>query len=69
MEREKLLNGAIALYEYLFGALLGAELTQKQGVIFRYLARLMLTVPGRDHSHAHALHGRYRGDPAVSFKA
>ena len=46
MEREKLLNGAIALYEYLFGALLGAELTQKQGVIFRYLARLMLTVPG-----------------------
>jgi hypothetical protein len=46
LEREKLLNGAIALYEYLFGALLGAELTQKQGVIFRYLARLMLTVPG-----------------------
>jgi hypothetical protein len=46
LEREKLLNGAIALYEYLFGALLGAELTQKQGVIFRYLARLMMTVPG-----------------------
>jgi type IV secretory pathway VirB4 component len=46
LEREKLLNGAIALYEYLFGALLGAELTQKQGVIFRYLARLMLAVPG-----------------------
>jgi hypothetical protein len=46
LEREKLLNGAIALYEYLFGALLGAELTQKQRVIFRYLARLMLAVPG-----------------------
>jgi hypothetical protein len=46
LEREKLLNGAIALYEYLFGALLGAELTQKQGVIFRYLARLLMTVPG-----------------------
>jgi hypothetical protein len=46
LEREKLLNGAIALYEYMFGALLGAELTQKQGVIFRYLARLMMTVPG-----------------------
>src|SRR3954452_2878899 len=45
-EREKLINGAIALYEYLFGALLGAELTQRQGVIFRYLARLMMTVPG-----------------------
>jgi hypothetical protein len=30
----------------LFGALLGADLTQKQGVIFRYLSRLMMTVPG-----------------------
>jgi hypothetical protein len=46
VEREKLVNGAIALYEYLFGALLGAELTQRQGVIFRFLARLMMTVRG-----------------------
>ena len=45
VEREKILNGTIELYEYIFGALLGAELTQKQGVIFRYLARLMLTIP------------------------
>ena len=46
LEREKLVNGAVALYEYIFGALLGAELTQRQGVIFRYLARLMMTIPG-----------------------
>ena len=46
VEREKLINGAIALYEYLFGALLGAELSQRQGVIFRFLARLMMTVRG-----------------------
>ena len=45
-DREKLVNGAIALYEYLFGALLGADLTQRQGVIFRYLARLLMAVPG-----------------------
>jgi hypothetical protein len=45
VDREKLVNGAIALYEYLFGALLGAELSQRQGVIFRYLARLMMIVP------------------------
>src|SRR5215217_3735373 len=38
--------GSVSLYEYVFGALLGAELTQKQGVIFRYLARLMMVVPG-----------------------
>ena len=46
VEREKLINGAISLYEYMFGALLGAELTQRQGVIFRYLARLLMVVPG-----------------------
>jgi hypothetical protein len=46
VEREKLINGAIALYEYVFGALLGAELTQRQGVIFRYLARLIMTLQG-----------------------
>ncbi|WP_262692493.1 type IV secretory system conjugative DNA transfer family protein [Kordiimonas aestuarii] len=45
VEREKLLNGIIALYSYMFGALLGAELTDKQGVIFKYLARLMLSIP------------------------
>jgi hypothetical protein len=46
VEREKILNGTIALYEYIFGALLGAELTQKQGIIFKYLARLMIAIPG-----------------------
>jgi hypothetical protein len=46
VEREKILNGTIALYEYIFGALLGAELTQKQGIIFKYLARLMISIPG-----------------------
>jgi hypothetical protein len=44
-EREKLFNGAIELYEYIFGALLGAEMTNKQGVIFTYLARLLMVVP------------------------
>ena len=43
--REQILNGVIELYDYMFGSLLGAELTQKQSVIFRYLARLMLTIP------------------------
>lgn len=45
-DRERALNGLIELYETFFGAMLGAELTQKQGVVFRYLARLMLAIPG-----------------------
>jgi hypothetical protein len=44
-DQEKLVNGAIAMYEFMFGALLGAEMTNRQGVIFRYLARLMMVVP------------------------
>jgi hypothetical protein len=41
----------VSIYEagydgfWLHRALLGAELTNRQGVIFRYLARLMMTVP------------------------
>jgi len=44
-DRERVLNSVIDLFEYVFSALLGAELTQKQGVVFRYLARLMLEIP------------------------
>ena len=43
--REQIMNGVIELYDFIFGGLLGAELTQKQSVIFRYLARLMLVIP------------------------
>lgn len=45
LDREKILNATIELYEYFFGALLGAELTQRQGLIFRYLARLLIEIP------------------------
>ena len=39
------MNGTVELYNYIFGALLGAEMTQKQSVIFTFLARLMLAIP------------------------
>lgn len=46
LDQERVLNGVVELYETFFTSMLGAELTQKQGVIFRYLARLMITIPG-----------------------
>lgn len=46
LDRERMLNGTVDLYEYFFGALLGAELTNRQGIIFKYLARLLLEIPG-----------------------
>lgn len=45
LERERILNATVDLYEYFFGALLGAELTTRQGIIFKYLARLLLEIP------------------------
>ena len=42
---EQILNGVIELYDYIFGSLLDADMTQKQRVTFRYLARLMLVIP------------------------
>lgn len=44
--REQVLAGIVELYDYIFDALLGAELTQKQSVVFRYIARLILEIPG-----------------------
>jgi hypothetical protein len=43
--REQVRFGIIELYDYIFAGLLDAETTQKQSVVFRYLAGLMLTIP------------------------
>lgn len=43
--REQVVAGVIETFDYLFSGLLGADLTAKQSVIFRYLARLMLALP------------------------
>jgi len=45
LDRERLINGILELYDFVMGTLLSAELTQKQGVIFRYITRLMLHIP------------------------
>lgn len=43
--REQVTAGAIETFDYLFTGLLGADLTAKQGIFFRYVARLMLALP------------------------
>ena len=45
LDRERLTNGILELYDFTLGSLLSAELTQKQSVIFRYITRLMLHIP------------------------
>ncbi len=45
LERERLTNSILELYDFVLGTLLSAEMTQKQSVIFRYVTRLMLHIP------------------------
>ncbi|MEW9920310.1 type IV secretory system conjugative DNA transfer family protein [Marimonas sp. MJW-29] len=45
VNQERIFNATISLYEYFFGALLGADLTQRQGLIFKFLARLLFKIP------------------------
>lgn len=45
LERERLINGVIELYDFVLSSLLGAELTSKQGTVFRFITRLMLHIP------------------------
>ena len=46
LDRERLTNSILELYDFVLGTLLSAEMTQKQSVIFRYVTRLMLHIPG-----------------------
>lgn len=45
LERERLTNSILELYDFVLGSLLEAGMTQKQSVIFRYVTRLMLHIP------------------------
>jgi hypothetical protein len=43
--KEQVVAGVIQTFDYLFAGLIGADLTAKQGVFFRFVARLMLALP------------------------
>jgi hypothetical protein len=46
LDRERMVNSVLELYDFVLGSLLDAQMTQKQSVIFRYITRLMLHIPG-----------------------
>ncbi len=45
LERERLSNSIIELYDFVLGSLLSAGMTAKQSVVFRYVTRLMFHIP------------------------
>jgi hypothetical protein len=51
LEREQLRNSLIELYEFVMASLLDTGMTGQQQIIFRYILRLMLAVPGATLHH------------------
>lgn len=45
LDRERLTNSIIELYDFVLGSLLSAGMTAKQNVVFRYVTRLMFYIP------------------------
>ncbi len=45
LERERLTNSIIELYDFVLGSLLSAGMTAKQSVVFRFVTRLMFHIP------------------------
>jgi len=43
--REEIYEGIIEIWSYVFGGLLGSELTSRQSLVFRFLAQLILAIP------------------------
>ncbi|MGB0747121.1 MAG: type IV secretory system conjugative DNA transfer family protein [Magnetospiraceae bacterium] len=64
LERERLTNSILELYDFVLGSLLAAEMTQKQNVIFRYVTRLMLHIPD---ATIHTLRDLMEPDSEVKF--
>jgi hypothetical protein len=46
LDRERLLNSIIELYDFVLAALLGAEMSSKQDIVFRFVTRAILQIPG-----------------------
>lgn len=67
--KEQVTAGVIQTFDYLFSGLLGADLTAKQGVYFRFVARLMLALPETMGRNATILDLIALMDDATPYKA
>jgi len=67
--KEQVVAGVIQTFDYLFAGLLGADLTAKQSVFFRFVARLMLALPETIGRNATILDMLHLMDNATPYKA
>jgi hypothetical protein len=45
LEREKLLNSALEMYDFIIGSLLQSEMTSRQSTLFRFVTRALFAIP------------------------
>lgn len=69
LTKEQVTAGVIQTFDYLFAGLLGADLTAKQGVFFKFVARLMLALPETMGRNATILDMMALMEDAMPYKA
>ncbi|KYK43221.1 hypothetical protein A1D31_38305 [Bradyrhizobium liaoningense] len=46
LQREKLMNSALEMYDFIIGSLLQSEMTSRQSTLFRFVTRALFAIPG-----------------------
>lgn len=61
LEREKLMNSALEMYDFIIGSLLQSEMTSRQSTLFRFVTRALFAIPG---ATIHTFHDILQNGPA-----
>jgi hypothetical protein len=61
LEREKLLNSALEMYDFIIGSLLQSEMTSRQSTLFRFVTRALFAIP---NATIHTFHDILQNGPA-----
>lgn len=46
LQREKIMNSALEMYDFIIGSLLQSEMTSRQSTLFRFVTRALFAIPG-----------------------
>jgi Type IV secretion-system coupling protein DNA-binding domain len=61
LEREKLMNSALEMYDFVIGSLLQSEMTSRQSTLFRFVTRALFAIP---NATIHTFHDLLQNGPA-----
>lgn len=61
LDREKITNSALEMYDFIIGSLLDAEMTSRQSTLFRFVTRALFVIP---NATIHTFHDILQNGPA-----